>query len=776
MAIRKKSKEILKQQKESFFNYIKTKEKYSEAIADLFFDDEIENIDNIERVKHHLEEKWISKELVDELEMDYNSYLRTWHYYWFTDEYPEELKESIKENDKRLGKIKKDILKDYKQEWDLLSLDVHNFVEEWFSFSKNANLSIWGEIDRLEKETYKISENINELNAQLYNTSFFKFSAKKNLKREIKSEGDRYEEIESEIQKKKWWSKKINDLTADIKWFIWWEDSWNTMELCKTHMLRIKEEIEEFVDYIPNETILRMKEYIEELIYKWRIQKKEKLVEKINSYLNYSLFWEDKNVKLVGINLSYYRDRNGLHYHENFWFYADWRMPTFYFKGRIDTTITQIINKLWWNVERIVNTIDYNFLDDIFIHTTWFNVLDEILDEWWLISTNELWRRKMYNRDIQESVTQNTRPHKDVYFSRGFRKNWYWHHERTNRGFVGDDFVFIANSMTNFACSGYWVPLNGSMQWNRWFGQWDTEHDWNWYSIISRSALDKTPYSDSYTKIDLKDVYIFVPETKRQIIESNPEKYKTIGANIVYFPKEYSWLMSYKLYQFIKKEIESRKKTVRTPIPKEIITDDDCIKSINNWYTWAFCESVGDNPETKFNPLKDWDYDKIMKFFKENHGAKYLKDYGNFEVDFNRLRSFLNEKKEEIDQISVSFKFPNELIVLMVSCIKVFGWSRDDKKQVGVNTLSNELAKFGYSARELWIFYKVIGIMCYIVKHWGYNRDLIKENCLEIMNKMCTDWNIDHSEMKAFLIGISKVATNMYVGGSNLNLVEYILN
>jgi hypothetical protein len=57
MTIRKKSPDTLKQQKESFFNYIKTKEKYSEAIADLFFDDEIEKIDDIDEVKHHLEEK-----------------------------------------------------------------------------------------------------------------------------------------------------------------------------------------------------------------------------------------------------------------------------------------------------------------------------------------------------------------------------------------------------------------------------------------------------------------------------------------------------------------------------------------------------------------------------------------------------------------------------------------------------------------------------------------------------------------------------------------------
>ena len=147
----------------------------------------------------------------------------------------------------------------------------------------------------------------------------------------------------------------------------------------------------------------------------------------------------------------------------------------------------------------------------------------------------------------------------------------------------------------------------------------------------------------------------------------------------------------------------------------------------------------------------------------------------NFEIDFNRLRNFLNEKKEEINQINVSFKFPNELIVLMISCIKVFSWSRNDKKQTSVNILSNELAKFGYSAKELWIFYKLIRIICNITKYWIYNRDSLKNQCLEIINKMCKDWNIDYSEMKNFLIGISKITTNMYVGGYNLNFVEHIL-
>ena len=96
MTIRKKSLDTLKQQKQSFVNFIKTKEKYSWLIADLFIDDEIEKIDDMEWVKHHLEQKWVSKELVDALETDYAWYLRSQSFYWWMDDYPDDVKESIK--------------------------------------------------------------------------------------------------------------------------------------------------------------------------------------------------------------------------------------------------------------------------------------------------------------------------------------------------------------------------------------------------------------------------------------------------------------------------------------------------------------------------------------------------------------------------------------------------------------------------------------------------------------------------------------------------------
>jgi len=46
--MKRKALDTLQQQKKSFINFIKTKEKYSRYIADLFYDDEIEKIDSME--------------------------------------------------------------------------------------------------------------------------------------------------------------------------------------------------------------------------------------------------------------------------------------------------------------------------------------------------------------------------------------------------------------------------------------------------------------------------------------------------------------------------------------------------------------------------------------------------------------------------------------------------------------------------------------------------------------------------------------------------------
>jgi hypothetical protein len=44
--------------------------------------------------------------------------------------------------------------------------------------------------------------------------------------------------------------------------------------------------------------------------------------------------------------------------------------------------------------------------------------------------------------------------------------------------------------------------------------------------------------NDNYSKIDIQDIYIFVSEKKKEIIENDP-KYKNGNANIIYIPEEY---------------------------------------------------------------------------------------------------------------------------------------------------------------------------------------------------------------------------------------------
>ena len=259
------------------------------------------------------------------------------------------------------------------------------------------------------------------------------------------------------------------------------------MEKCKKSMSQIRQELNEIIDYIDENTIKEIKEYIQEQVYKQRKIKKDEIIEKTNKYLNIQYFWEDKGIKIIEMELSHNTTKDGTKYREDFKFYWDIWTPTLYAKSRIEPRLSKIIRKIWWKTEKLTPTIDYNFINDVFIHTTWFDVLDEILDEGWLVSTNEMRKRGKTNEDWKKTVTQKVKPHKNIYFSRGFRKNFYWEHEYNWKGgFINDDFVFIANTMNNFANSWYWVPLNQTMQWNRWFAQGYVWHDGQWYSISNK--------------------------------------------------------------------------------------------------------------------------------------------------------------------------------------------------------------------------------------------------------------------------------------------------
>lgn len=783
MVIKKKSLDTLKQQKKSFVNFIKTKEKYSEAIADLFFDDELEKIDDMEKIKQHLEEKWISKELIDSLETDYESYLGWQSFYWPIDDYPDDVKESIRENDKILKKIKKDLVKLYKENEKFMDFDVEWFVNKefiipgnhsvkkiWDSFYWSREISIKEqEKEKLERDIEKIDRELGMFRYQLKNAHWFQMWKKKrileeirqkeqekiNKEKKIESIGDVIKEYESKWKIAKYLESIRKRKYSDIVLIMWNNGKYSDIDEYKKAVDNINKELEKYLVYMTDEDVVKIKENIIKVIeenYKEQKQKIRLKMEKmLREYLNYYNYWKNED---------------------------SYSVKTIYSKNRIDLQIMQIANKLWIRIsdnDLYNGEIDYDFMDDVFIHTTWFNVLDEILEEWWLISTNEAQKRSYNGSDIYDSITQKHAHHKDVYFSRGFRKNGYWHHEPSSK-----DFVFIANTMTNFANSGYWVPLNNTMQTNAWLQDIDAQHDIYWYSIISKSALNNTFRNDSYSKIDVKDFYIFVPEIKRKEIERNP-KYRIANANIIYIPEKYKWEMNYQLYEFIKKEIALRdkEKLKKSPLPNEIVTYKDGIESIDSWYKWAFCSSVWENPETLFNPLKNWNYKEIVNFLKINQDVLWfseLKIFSNFEVDYQRLESFLDEQKVNIDSIELLFEYPKELLLLAIICTKLWLWwnsHSDGWKRSSLALIKNKIKEFGYSMKDIWIFCKTVEWIQYIVQfrdNFRYNKSM-KMNYMNSVRTWCEEWSVDFNQMKDFLVKISDICLRNY----DADLVKSIL-
>lgn len=745
MILKKKIPETLNQQKESFFNFIKTKEKYSSIIADLFFDDEIGKYDDIEKIKHHLKEKWISKELIDGLETDYTSYLKTWYFYWSIDEYPQKLKELVKTNDKILSSIHEKLIEEYNTDKEIILMDTEEFLEDELKFGKLRNYTdLWREIRDLEQELDKIifdlqheEKVIKKLDGELSSLNFLYYLKKKNLKEKIKWKQKQVDKMQKDII----WKRKIlnekNALCKKIEYIkcnyyeVVNQKNWDTIKSCKQSILEIKKEFGDCLEYSLVLDILKQK--IKNSIYNIKIAKKNKLAWIVDEYLNYFYFWENLNHLFIRENC--HRDWLPTSLIKE---KATWAMPTIYSKSRIDTTILKIINSLWCSFNFVGEKIDQDFMNDIFIHTTSFRVLDEILEEWWLISHNELIKRGLHNADISESRQNHDRNHKDVYFSRGFRKNWYWHNKHD------EDFVFILNTMNNFARNGYGVPLCPSMQPNCDIGDIDADHDQIWYSIISKSALKE---GHTYSKIDIKDVYIFIPETKKELIKNNP-KYNLGSANIIYIPREFSWKMNYKLCEFMKEQIELRckEKSKCTQVPVKVVNEEDY--NIESFLPrqWMFCESIWKNYEVLFNPLKNGDYKTILNFLKTN---KLLFDPYN-ELNLKDLEYFLFENKDNIKELKIPFKYPSELLLLIISWVKV---------RLDLN-LKGKLKEFGYSMRDVWIFVKTVNRLHEI----GDNIDNYMENIEDRKDKLyeikhyCDDWLLDFSQMKSFLLQVSNIS------------------
>ena len=739
MMTEKKPLEVLKQQKKSFINFIKNKEKYSEVIVDLLDDQDLEKIDDMDEVKQHLEKKWISKELVDALEIDYLSYLRFQSYYWWTEDYPGDVKEFIEENDKILCKIKKDIIKEYEENKEFIVSDINKLIENNFwTFDEKKFKYIWKEISELKieikdlKEQNKANEGvIKNLENEYKKLSIIKIKKKKEIMQKIEDKKNENIEIQEKIKRKEEEHerkiKRDNIITYNLTYYnienFIWQKKWTNLEECEKSLEEIREEISEYLDYIPEETFQKFNRVLYDKISNEKKIKEGNLEKMIDEYLNYFFIWEDK----------YIRD-----------------MPTIYTKNKIDVKIMNIIKELGYNTNTdIEDIIDYDFMDDVFIHTTWFNVLDEILEEWWLVSTNEANKRWRNNEDIKNSITQKeqlkkqgAQPHKDIYFSRGFRKNLYWWEKKSD-----DDFVFIANTMNNFGNNWYWIPLNSQMQpdpdGERIKHESGGDHDVRWYSIISKSAIEKNEQEDNYSKIDIKDVYIFVCETKKKEIEWNL-KYKTQGANIIYFPEKYKWEMSYELYDYIKNEIAKREEKMqkRTPIPNKIITSEYGIESISKGYRWAFCTPKTTEQRILLNPIRNWDYKDIISFLKRISKSEWS-------INFERLEDYLIENKDEINNLGMGFKYPKELIILIISAIRIY-----KPKEIDASNIWRKIKELWYGLKETAIFYKTLSIIGSFLIHKQIWDDDIKK-----IIEWCDIWWIDVKEMGKFIVKILNIAT-----------------
>ena len=735
MAVRKKSKETLKQQKSSFLNFVGTQKKYESIIAELFSMDDTK-IEDINYIKDYLKWKWIDRALIDNFEDDYKKYLKNRYFYWPIKQYSPELQSKIIKNNKILEKLKKEIVEDYKNvnDFDLIvsNKQFEEFIvdeiwyQESFSESKNINDDVLN-IEKRVKEKNDILEStkqkLEQKGKEYEDSNIIPFVKKIRLKKEINSLKDEVTQLQDElsclnekrkelckvkqllnwiaqykqhIQEKKWGYKTYTSYEYErdpLMEFIWLE-KWfftevfnesfdfsetgknNYKDYCKNYVSKIAWKLELCSHYMTNEDFY---EYIINPLCKKRklyhrygsVQNCiESLECKINEYLNYFFFWENKKINCIY-----------------------WNMISSVFSWeKIDEDVLNII-KVLKNFEINVNFdgIDSRFMNDLFIHKSDFRVLDEILKEWGLISHNEILRRS-YNSDIKQSMMSHNAQHKDIYFSRWFNEHNYWLSRRL------EDKVFYVNTMNNFALRGYWVPLNLNMQWDFSIEEWNYKYDWIGFSLISNSSLERNKYG----KVDIKDLFIFVSENKKSIIESNPSDYPIGDAHIIYIPKEYYTTpeYTYKIYEFIEKKMEQFKQNKKIVPHKIIWNKQDNIESFWNDYLRAFCSEIWDN-NTKnniSNLLWDWSIDKILNILKKS--------------SLKENRWFIDKIKQTVinadfENVSLPKFFPIELFKLLYTYLKI-----EKNYRPNLWSLWKILSKSWRSQLEIAIFIE-------IARNWG---------------------------------------------------------
>ena len=253
-------------------------------------------------------------------------------------------------------------------------------------------------------------------------------------------------------------------------------------------------------------------------------------------------------------------------------------IATIFSFDRIDGTIAEIMENLRYSEN--IDTMDISFINKVFVHQSDIRVLKDILQEWVIVSHNEILKR-LDNENINQTQTGIPWKHKDIYFY-----TWYQPENIYGHSTGAHDLIFFANTMNNFAIKWYWVPLNERMQrhsWEKWYSS-----DAYWYSVISDSSLK------DYWKIDVNDIFLFVSEKKKSEIENSlwidSKKYK-----IVYIPEKYyeDNKLTDKVHAFIEKYVKEHNDASSKIVPYDVIRNTrDTIDSANVGWSRAFCKKI----------------------------------------------------------------------------------------------------------------------------------------------------------------------------------------
>lgn len=745
----KKSREKLELQKNDFLRWLQYDWMCSKEIAELFcvWSDKIQDMDELEK---YLKERWCNELVISKMKDKYVESLRPGYLYWEKEQYSEKTQSEMQKNGENMEEIKNQIVNYRKREWSIL-LNPEAFVMSKFKEYENDNI-LWSKNldddiknnNREKQKNREVLKKKDELKQRLeseidggkyqilqYKWKVFTFFHKKDIlniegmveekQKELEILNDEIRELNNKMKSLEilgWKFQKIKDAIGDINYWLntyllksltrhsfnkdslcvsmdWWDIDRRFLEINKNIKIALPYINKDFFDKLYSRISQQLKEqFRENNFYNNKI---EVLKNFINRYIK--LFFTGNETNQL-------------------------RIPTVFSKKNLDRDILKIIKqldldwKIFWNIERDImeNQIDYWFMNDIFVHQSNFRVFDDIIQDWWLVSHNEIISKKQYNEDVGNSSNDHDMRHKDVYFSRWFAANGY------GKTLNLEESVFFVNTMSNFARKWYGVPISKKMQGN----PTDRElQDTFWYSIISKDIYDEYSWclkkdNNSYSKVKLEDMFIFVPESKKGEVERIFSWYwlywKDENLKIVYIPKHlyenvYSHNgNSYKIYEFMENYINEQSKDDSQVVPKTVVwnlEDQKDIKSISSDYKFAFCETA---------PSKTIELSKISGEILDDEILCNIikKDASWKKVNKQSLKQLLDIVNKELDWLSeLPLKLPMHLFKYWILSIDI---DRDF------------LLRLWYSRKDIMILYTLCE-----KKDYEY---------------FCRDWSVDLDDMQ----------------------------